>query len=244
MTTQIVAHRGDRKNAPENTLAAFRKALSFDELDILEIDVHLTKDQQLVVIHDEKIDRTTNGDGYVKDYTLAQLQRFDAGSWFSSEFKDQVISSLEQVLALLTELNFKRTLLIEVKTDHIIYPGIEQMLLNRMKQTNGQFKVIYQSFNLKTLERLHELDKTVHLHALVFYPSVKVWRLMHRGVISSINPDDRWPFNRVFWMRKVKVSPWTVNRENKMRAVFNAGLNRIITDEIAMAIRLRKEIQD
>ncbi|CAH0416337.1 glycerophosphodiester phosphodiesterase [Periweissella fabaria] len=244
MRTQIVAHRGDRKNAPENTLIAYRQALAFDELDILEIDVHLTKDRQLVVIHDEKIDRTTNKHGYVHEYTLAQLQAMDAGSWFDTQYANQHIPSLEEVLALLREHNFKKTLLIEVKTDHIEYPDIEAYLLKRMQQEQPEYQVIYQSFNLNTLIKLYQLDHTLILNALVFYPNIKVLKLYRKGIIKAINPDNRWFINRLFWYKKASVSPWTVNTEAAMRTIFKAQLGRIITDDVALAIKLRKEIQN
>lgn len=243
MVTQIVAHRGDRKNAPENTISAFCKALEFPELDVLEIDVHLTKDRQLVVIHDEKIDRTTNGTGYVKDYTLRELQKFDAGSWFDAKFNHEVIPSLDQFLQLLAEMNFQKTLLIEVKTDHIPYEGIEELLLAKINRVDHKYQVVYQSFNLQSLMKLHRLEPQVQLNALVFYPTLQVWKMVQQGVIQAINPDNRWWINRLFWWQKNHVSPWTVNAEIKMRRVFKARLKRIITDEIALAIKLRKEIQ-
>lgn len=244
MRTQIVAHRGDRKNAPENTLIAYNQALDFEELDVLEIDVHLTKDNQLVVIHDEKIDRTTNKHGYVYEYTLAQLQTIDVGSWFSPQYADQRIPSLEEVLTLLRKRNFDKTLLIEVKTDHIEYPKIEEYLLKRMQEEKPRYQVIYQSFNLNTLLKLYRLEPTLTLNALVFYPTFKVLKMYRSGVITAINPDNRWFVNRLFWLKKSNVAPWTVNTEMAMRAVFKAQLNRIITDDIALAAKLRKEIQD
>ncbi|CAH0418223.1 glycerophosphodiester phosphodiesterase family protein [Periweissella ghanensis] len=244
MRTQIVAHRGDRKNAPENTLIAYQQALAFRELDVLEIDVHLTKDRQLVVIHDEKLERTTNQHGYVHEHTLAQLQAMDAGSWFDGQFASQHLPSLEDVLKLLRETNFNKTLLIEVKTDHIAYPDIELLLWQRMQKEAPQYQVVYQSFNLDTLQKLAALDQTLTLNALVFYPTLRVMKMYRQGIITAINPDNRWFINRLFWLKKAHVSPWTVNTERAMRAVFKAQLGRIITDDIALAVKLRKEIQD
>ncbi len=97
---QIVAHRGANKVAPENTLSAFKKALAFGA-DMIEIDVHLTKDHQLIVIHDEELNRTTNGTGNVSDYTLAELRKFDTGSWFSKEFKGEQLPTLSETLELI-----------------------------------------------------------------------------------------------------------------------------------------------
>lgn len=243
MKTQIVAHRGARKYAPENTLASIRKALLFNEVDVLEIDVHLTKDNQLVIIHDEKIDRTTDGYGYVEDFTLNELQMFDAGSWFDTKFSNETIPSMQEVLNLLNEMNFSKTLLIEVKTDHIEYANIEKILLDNKMLMTAKFNVIFQSFNLKTLERLYQLNHNVELNALVYMPNYKALMLLKKGIIQAINPDNKWPINRIYWLKKKQISPWTVNKAPKMRVVFKAHLKRVITDEIELAIKLRKEIQ-
>lgn len=95
--TQIIAHRGASKFAPENTLAAFKLAEKMGA-DGIELDIHLTKDQIPVIIHDEDIKRTTNGRGFVQKYTYKELQQFDAGSWFSERFSDERILSLEEFL--------------------------------------------------------------------------------------------------------------------------------------------------
>ncbi|MBD5071934.1 glycerophosphodiester phosphodiesterase, partial [Xanthomonas citri pv. citri] len=77
----IIAHRGASGYAPENTIAAFDLAVKMNA-DMIELDVQLTKDRQIVVIHDDRVDRTTNGSGFVKDFTLEELQKLDAGSWY------------------------------------------------------------------------------------------------------------------------------------------------------------------
>lgn len=98
-TPQVVAHRGLLLDAPENTLANFRACL---ELRVgFEVDVRRSKDGRLVCVHDETVDRTTNGAGQVADLTLKQLQSLDAGSWFAAKFRGERIATLEQVFALL-----------------------------------------------------------------------------------------------------------------------------------------------
>lgn len=100
MILDIFAHRGVSINYPENTMAAFQAASKLPIAGI-ELDVHLTADKEVVVIHDETINRTSNGSGYVKDFTLQQLRTFDFGSWFSPEFGDETIPTLGEVLELL-----------------------------------------------------------------------------------------------------------------------------------------------
>lgn len=85
----IIAHRGASGYAPENTIAAFDLAVKMNA-DMIELDVQLTKDRQIVVIHDDRVDRTTNGSGFVKDFTLEELQKLDAGSWYGPLFKESV----------------------------------------------------------------------------------------------------------------------------------------------------------
>ena len=92
--TKIFAHRGSKGTHPENTLASFKGAVRVGS-DGIELDVHLTKDGQLVVIHDETVDRTTNGTGEIRTLTLAEIKEFDAGSWFKSDFAGEKIPTLE-----------------------------------------------------------------------------------------------------------------------------------------------------
>ncbi|QBO36903.1 glycerophosphodiester phosphodiesterase [Periweissella cryptocerci] len=244
METQIFAHRGARRKAPENTIPAYLKALETEEIDGLEIDVHLTKDNQLVVIHDEKLERTTNGHGLVGDYTLAELQALDAGSYFSPEFAGTKIPSLDEVLTFLQVQHFHKILLIEVKTDHVEYPGIEQRLLDKIAEYHVTYPVIYQSFNLDTLQRLHDLDDTLAIDALTYTPRWRLWKLQRQRVIEYIHPDNRWFMNKIYWWGKhPRTRPWTVNKKAEMRKVFQAKLPGIITDELDLAVQLRKEIQ-
>ena len=95
----VIAHRGFSGVAPENTLAAFRKAIDVGA-DMFELDVLLSQDEHVVVIHDDTLERTTNGTGKVIDHTLAELQALDAGSWFSPEFAGEPIPTLEDALRL------------------------------------------------------------------------------------------------------------------------------------------------
>lgn len=92
----IIGHRGASAYAPENTFAAFEKARELGA-DFIELDVQLTKDGKLAVIHDDKVDRTTNGTGFVRHFTMKELKKFDAGSWFSPSFQGEKIPDLEDV---------------------------------------------------------------------------------------------------------------------------------------------------
>ena len=129
---KLFAHRGVSGEAPENTLAALKAAAESGAHGI-ELDVQLTKDAQIVVIHDETIDRTTNGTGYVKDMTWEQLRTYDAGSWFHPSFKGESIPSLEEVLDVVTAHHESMIINIELKNDQIDYPQLEEKVLDLLK---------------------------------------------------------------------------------------------------------------
>ena len=95
----VAGHRGYRSKYPENTLLSFQKALDLG-VDMLEFDLHLTRDKKLVIIHDERVDRTTDSIGYVRDFSLKEIRELDAGSWFSNEYKGLEIPTLEELLEL------------------------------------------------------------------------------------------------------------------------------------------------
>ncbi|WP_051330968.1 glycerophosphodiester phosphodiesterase family protein [Aneurinibacillus terranovensis] len=99
MKNACIAHRGWSGRAPENTLAAIKKAIYHPAIDGIEIDVQMSLDGVPVVIHDYTLERTTTGTGYVGSYTLTELKKLDAGTWFSSSFAGETIPTLEEVLS-------------------------------------------------------------------------------------------------------------------------------------------------
>jgi glycerophosphoryl diester phosphodiesterase len=108
---RIIAHRGGANLAPENTLAAFRQAIDLG-VDMIEIDVHLSKDGHIMVIHDFTLDRTTTGKGKIADMTLKQIRKYDAGVKFNEKFRGEKVPTLDETMEL---LNGKTGLLIEIK---------------------------------------------------------------------------------------------------------------------------------
>lgn len=150
----IFAHRGVSSQCPENTLAAFRKAIEIGA-DGIELDVHRSKDGQLVVCHDETVDRTTDGKGIIQEMTVQELSQLDAGGWFGPSFKGERIPLLEQVLKLLQPTSL--WLNIELKTDYYFYPGIEEQTYALIHAYGMEDRVILSSFNHYTVLRFQRI---------------------------------------------------------------------------------------
>ena len=135
---QIYAHRGSSGTHPENTLPAFAEAVRVGA-DGIELDVHLSKDGYLIVMHDEEVDRTTNGKGLIREKTLEELKKLNAGGKFSKEFPAAKVPELKEVLGLLLQKNYRGMLMIEIKTDQYEYPGIEEKLAETLKSSTCSF---------------------------------------------------------------------------------------------------------
>jgi len=152
----LIGHRGAASLAPENTLASFRKALE-NGAEMVELDVQRTKDGHLVVIHDDSVDRTTDGKGLVKDMTLGELKALDAGSWFSYEFKGEKIPTLEEVLDWSCG---KIRLDLEVKNSKQ-YPGIEKQIVELIEGKKMEKDVIVTSFDPDCIKKMEKLSDEI-----------------------------------------------------------------------------------
>jgi len=140
-------------HAPENTFASFALALELGA-DVIELDVHLSADDECVVIHDETLERTTNGHGIVGETTLADLKRLDAGSWRGAEFAGQQIPTLDEVL---TWARGRCILDIEIKADPVPYEGIEPRVVDLIRRHEMQDHVIVISFDHRVVKRVKEI---------------------------------------------------------------------------------------
>ncbi len=159
----IFAHRGVSSHYPENTGAAFYAASKLPIMGI-ELDVHLTADGEVVVIHDETIDRTSNGTGYVKDYTLQQLRAFDFGSWYADEFAGENIPRLGEVLELFAGTHHRIN--IELKTDVFPYDGIETLVIKEVATFQMTERVIISSFNHESIQLVSQMAPYIETAAL------------------------------------------------------------------------------
>ena len=160
----IWAHRGCSQIYPENTLTAFRKAAEIDGLTGIELDIQLTKDGHLVVFHDETIDRTTDGGGELRQYTLSELKklRIDAGGG-----KQEKIPAMEEVFDMLQgKMKQGLKMNIELKNSVFPYEGMEQKIIDMVHQYGLQNNVVYSSFSALSLERIRQLDSEAKIGIL------------------------------------------------------------------------------
>ena len=161
----IIAHRGYSAKYPENTLASFQAAIDLGA-DMIELDVVLSSDDVPVIIHDETLNRTTNGKGPVSKLSLEQLQQLDAGSWFNSEFKNEKIPTLDQVLQLIAG---KISINIEIKAEAVKKdsPTVETQVLELVKKYKMEGATIISSFLDTPLFRISKMTKDVPIAYLI-----------------------------------------------------------------------------
>lgn len=178
-----LAHRGYSEKYPENTMIAFVEAIKGD-FDGIETDVHLTKDNRLVLIHDEKINRTSNGKGYVKDLTYDELCKYNFNYRFK-EYKEK-IPLLEELLDYCK--NREIILNLEIKTDKIRYSNIEKIIYNLVKSKGMLNRVIFSSFCLESLLTLREIDKNIYLGYLFEDDYIKNKELVFKYKFNAAHP--------------------------------------------------------
>ncbi len=239
--TLIYAHRGASKLAPENTMPAFELAKAAGAEGI-ETDVQLTKDHIPILIHDENLRRTTNGTGFVQDYTYAELRHLDAGSWFSSKYSDSYIVTLEEFLRWFRHQPM--VLNVELKTNVIEYRNIERIVYDCLKRYQVLERTVISSFNADTLCRMKKINPSVET---AFLTSTKMRNLP--GFAKSIDADALHVKHRLLDKKLVKhcqknrlnLRVYTVNRPSMMRKCFQLGCNGIFTDVPHQAIEYRDQ---
>lgn len=227
-----IGHRGAAGYAPENTFAAFDKAIKL-KADFIELDVQMSRDGELVVIHDPTIDRTTNGSGEVRNLSLNELQKYDAGGWFHPTFRFQKIPTLSQVLDRYSK---DIRLLIELK-DPELYPGIEkklakEMISRKLDQLTDD-SIIVQSFNRTSIQKFHRLLPNTPKGVLTITPfsSEQLVQISNYSIyVNPYYPLADKQFIELLQQHQLKSFVWGVNRLDTYQEVRNSGIHGIITD--------------
>jgi len=230
----IIAHRGFSGIAPENTLTAFKKAIEIGA-DMIELDVLLSKDGELIVIHDKTVNRTTNGKGKVSDFNLSELKKLDAGSWFKKHFSGEKIPTLEEVFDLARD---KIQINIEIKKDgfnpHKKNGGVEEKVVKLIEKYNMTSQVIVSSFNPLIVQRIKEFNPEIPTALLYQYRInkglIKVFNNLH---INAVNPGKRFFTKKTsieVHQSDLKINIYTINQKREMKKFIKMGVDGIITN--------------
>jgi glycerophosphoryl diester phosphodiesterase len=228
----VIGHRGFSAAAPENTQASFKKAMEVGA-DMIELDVHLSRDGQVVVIHDDTLNRTTNGKGRVANYTLNELKELNAGSWFGSQFFGEKIPTLKEVL----ELTRGQILLcIELKGGDLGQYSLKDLAdwsLQEVEKAGMLSQVLFASFDLSAIERIREKNPRIPV-ALIYSKSWSSPRAVtgERPIpVLSCRDTVLTQTNAAkARLEGMKILVWTVNREKRMERFLNMGVDGIITN--------------
>ncbi len=250
----VIAHRGASASAPENTLAAYSTAVEM-QVDVVEMDLHMTRSGELVSIHDETMDRTTNGTGPVRSLDLCQIKQLDAGSWFYNPRLHSVwdrqllcVPTLAEVIELVRD---RSMLCIELKHPEI-YPGLEERMVDTLRNAGllddpeASGAVMVQAFSDVVLRKLAVLAPELTLSQLTnpgeavpverldeFAEYAQGWGPDWRDVTQEIVDEAH--------ARGLFVHPYTVNARETMRSLIRMGVDGIITDNCVELKRVVRE---
>lgn len=240
--TLILAHRGARREAPENTISAFQKAREMGA-DGVELDILFSKDRQLVVTHNENLQEFAKVNKKVRDLNFHELRQLDFGSHFSSAFKDEKIPHLAEVFEL---LRGKMIINVEIKGTNILWDGREKILYKLISDMKMEEQVWVSSFNIFALKRMLKIaphikrgylfyekqDRFSRQGGWDFFVKPQSWNIS-RALVHDPSIEKIHKKNRECWI-------WTVNEEKEVEKFSKAGADVIITDEPRKFIHFQK----
>lgn len=237
----IFGHRGASKHAPENTMAAFELAFKVGAPSV-ELDVMLSKDEEVVVIHDHKVDRTTDGQGFVNQLTLRQLKKLDAGSKFSGKFKGEKIPTLDEVLDL---ISVDRLVNIELKNYHSIQDQLVPKVIEIVNKRGKTDSVIFSSFSLRNIQKIRKIMPQTPA-ALITLGGI-MGKLQLSTFFRWVSPALIHPGYQMVTERMIqhehthhrKINVWTVDVEHDMCWFFKAGIDGLMTNDPALGVKTR-----
>lgn len=241
--TLIIAHRGASAYAPENTMEAFELAAQMGA-DGIELDIHLTSDGQVVVCHDEKVDRTSNGQGLITSYTLEELRAMDFGyHFYDKERKGIKVPTLDEVYALVAPLGM--IVNVEIKSAD---PAIIPLCHELAKKHGMEKKVIYSSFDHFQIARMKEYDSTAFIAPLYGFNMLNPWNYCVDIGARATHPKHTQirkleNYVKECHNRGIRVHVWTANTEEEIRFLLDAGVDAIITNYPDVAKKLRENAQ-
>jgi glycerophosphoryl diester phosphodiesterase len=227
----VIGHRGIASRAPENTLASYRQAIELG-IAVVECDVHLTADGVPVAIHDDDLLRTTGVAGKIADFTRAEIEELDAGSWKGPEFANERIPTLEQLLELTRD---RAVLVVELKDPNAVQAVVDAMRKCGVKSDG----VVIFAWDVETLDRVRALEPELSTTLLVKRPPVdaaqreRLFSLARSHEIPRLGVENR-DLDRALFRRAhdagLEVWVWTVNQPEEMRRLAEWGADGIISD--------------
>ncbi|MCZ6472031.1 MAG: glycerophosphodiester phosphodiesterase [SAR324 cluster bacterium] len=228
---KIFAHRGYSAVAPENTLAAFKKAIEIGA-DGVEFDVQASRDGVPVVIHDESLERSAGRPGLVKDSTLADLSNLDVGSWFDGSFSAERIPQLSEVLELLRPSTL--FINIELKTRRFPYPGLVDSAVRIVRELGLQERVVVSAFNHHTLAAVKALAPELACAVMLYEQMLEPWAYVAQHGFQALHPVEHAVTDTLVaecHARGQAVRAWTVDEREPALALMAMGVDGILTNE-------------
>ena len=231
MNQYIFGHRGASAYAPENTLEAFKLAADMGAHGV-ELDVHICKSGELVVAHDETVDRVSDGHGLIKDMTLSELKALHFNKTHP-EYKDAHLPTLQEVFQLLRPTGLRIN--VELKNSYIDYPELEKKVIELAVKESMLDKLIFSSFNHRSMLRVKEIDRNLYCGLLYEASLIKPWAYAVALGVDAIHPH----YSEVLLSSDectaahaagIQVNPWTVNAPEIMDAVLSKGVDILITN--------------
>lgn len=244
----IIAHRGSSELAPENTIAAFQRAID-DGADGIEFDVRLAKNGEVVVFHDSTLNRVSNIKGRVIDFTVEELQKTDIGSWFNNRFPNKAnplfsnekVASLKQTLEFLKD--FRGLIYVEIKCKDSEVGQISEAVFNLIKDSHLLPQVIVKSFQLEVIPTIKNLSKEIKTAAL-FAPKIMTILRKEKRLVNIVHDLGADMLSVHFSLatkklmkkaekKNLPVTIWTANHERWVKRAVNLNLFAVITNNPA-----------
>lgn len=223
-----IAHRGFSGRYPENTNIAFAKALTEGYCDGIEVDVHMTKDNKIVIMHDALLDRTTTGTGYIKDHTLEELLEYDAGIKYDEKYKGEKILCIKSAMELVKKYNI--SLYIEIKDNEVAYDDIEAELLDRVELVGVEDKVVLSSYNIETLKKIKMHKPEVLTALLTKEMTYDIRSYQYTDILScDYTQLTKEMIDTVHSLGR-RVTAWVVDNKADMKKVMEMGVDAVITN--------------
>lgn len=231
MKYYTIAHRGWSGAAPENTRASFELALNDESVDVIECDIQMSKDGQLVVVHDFDLDRTSNGTGPVSGYTYKKLLEFDFGSWFDEKFEGQRIMLFSELLDL---IRGRKRLMVEFKVIEGNYEGFLDKFIYAIEKYPKETLMI-ESFNHGLVKQIKERDKSLYT-GLIYYglPTRLLDQLKHTDSnfvsIQFFNITKKMVDE--LYSAGMTITAWTLNKPWQYEHIKKTGINLYIASDV------------